>query len=242
MFFYALFWGLAELGNTDVIEYRDDALSELEYFMYDEYSQYIIMTMRAPLAVVRLIIGHQVEEDKVPEHFLQFFHAIGYPLLYLYLSFFDLANMFLAPLLAFFFFQDHNMFIDLEATHSEGEALRPKAGLPSWWSEYYALSAMQWGDYSYLNKDYVYEITAEQFLHVSIFSLVKMIAWPFIGAIMVAWGSFGEVAIYTLYAYENIFFDNTFKKLSDKNPDYLKRFGLTVPQDEQNDGETSQTQ
>ena len=64
----------------------------------------------------------------------------------------DLNNLIFIPLLSFLYLLSPSMFINSTATSANGEIYQvPEKGLPTWWAQWYAINAICWGNYDYLD-------------------------------------------------------------------------------------------
>lgn len=216
--FYALFWGLVNMGYDEWKDALKWVQEEIYWWFDDELVKQELAIAKAPLTVVKRILKKQVQEEgMIPPQFISFFRILGYPVLWMFFIQLDLANIFLATVLAALFYVNHNLFIDLDKTHSEqgNNVLAPKEGVPSQWAEYYAIQAMQWGDERYLQSDFQLEISPEQFLNLAAFSFLKLFLLPIVILPMSVWSALGSIGLFTTYQYDTTFLTHMGMKTTD---------------------------
>jgi len=64
----------------------------------------------------------------------------------------DLNNLIFIPLISFLYVISPTLFVDTTRTNSIGDEYQvPKKGLPMWWAQWYAINAICWGNYDYLD-------------------------------------------------------------------------------------------
>lgn len=96
------------------------------------------------------------------------------------------------PVLGFFYLIMPEIFSDKVAQLEGGKMyLVPSEGIPTWFSAFYAVNSLLWGDYTYLDMNMPLEINFFQFVQVwfwsafmlstSVLSFIPLLVWSTVG-------------------------------------------------------------
>ena len=149
IFNYIGIWALANWGWID-IAWHDNFLNLMTKWITKNFiSDAITGILAVPFEQTRFIL-QGVDPTDAGYHFL--FVLTAYPILYMGTMQVDINNLIFIPFLAFLYLLTPAMFVDSVRTTKIGEEYQvPEKGLPTWWAQWYAINAICWGNYDYLD-------------------------------------------------------------------------------------------
>ena len=159
---YVIVWALAAWGEIDgqIVKDYEDVLFAWTY--ENPLFQPIYTVLLYPVNQIRYIFWRASEDANYnveEEPYLVGFFFTSFPVIYLAGAQLSVFNLALTPILIGLYLADTSLFIDKVETLANGDYYpRPAQGPPTWWSEYYAVLSLQWGDYAIFSPKWMPEI------------------------------------------------------------------------------------
>ena len=124
--------------------------------------------------------------------------ALTYPELFLASTNFVLANMIFIPTIGFLYIVDESMFVS-EIDEVDGKyVFRPKEGVPTWWTYYYAALSVLWGNYAIFEGTWEPEIDLIQFYEAMGYMILQFMTLTITFIPVMFWASADVVALMML--------------------------------------------